>query len=260
MRTKGLRRALAGVGAAALLTFPIAASAQAPRANDGRSLADEPAATQAVFQAAWGDQAATQWVEEHNAELARIGPATDRDTRDTGGIPGTGARGAGGTGGDTTDTGGSPGTGARGADDKAPGVQDRPSAPGTGQTGTGAGAAAPGSNVGAVPPPGQMPPGAMPPGAIPPGAVPPGATGPGMSAAPISPGTGLPAGQGTGMATNLTAPPTSGGGVGQPAPATSGGGVGQPPAAPATTNQSVASGAPVAAPTPSFGVVRGGSR
>jgi uncharacterized surface protein with fasciclin (FAS1) repeats len=42
-------------------------------ARDGQTLAAQPQSVQQLFQAAWGDQAATRWVEEHNAELSRAG-------------------------------------------------------------------------------------------------------------------------------------------------------------------------------------------
>jgi len=42
-------------------------------ARDGRSLATESAMTQAMFVAVWADRAADQWVQEHNAQLARQG-------------------------------------------------------------------------------------------------------------------------------------------------------------------------------------------
>jgi quercetin dioxygenase-like cupin family protein len=44
-----------------------------PVARDGQSLATQCAATQMLFQAVHGEQAATRWVQEHNAELARMG-------------------------------------------------------------------------------------------------------------------------------------------------------------------------------------------
>jgi quercetin dioxygenase-like cupin family protein len=44
-----------------------------PAARDGQSLATQSAATQALFQAVHGEQAAARWVQEHNAELARMG-------------------------------------------------------------------------------------------------------------------------------------------------------------------------------------------
>jgi hypothetical protein len=43
----------------------------APRATDGRSILDEPQATQASFIAVWGEQAGARWVTEHNAEVSR---------------------------------------------------------------------------------------------------------------------------------------------------------------------------------------------
>jgi uncharacterized surface protein with fasciclin (FAS1) repeats len=42
-------------------------------ARDGQSLASQPPATQALFAAVWGNAAATQWVREHEANLARMG-------------------------------------------------------------------------------------------------------------------------------------------------------------------------------------------
>src|SRR4029434_7378225 len=45
-----------------------------PRATDGRSLFDESLATQTMFIAVWGNNAAERWVFEHNAELARLQP------------------------------------------------------------------------------------------------------------------------------------------------------------------------------------------
>jgi hypothetical protein len=44
-----------------------------PIANDGQTLATQPAATQLRFLNAYGDQAAQKWVDEHNAALARQG-------------------------------------------------------------------------------------------------------------------------------------------------------------------------------------------
>jgi len=40
-------------------------------ARDGQSLAGQPAATQAMFKAVWGDRAAHEWAQEHNAALPR---------------------------------------------------------------------------------------------------------------------------------------------------------------------------------------------
>ena len=42
-------------------------------ARGGQSLAGQSAATQAMFKAAWGDSAAQRWVQEHEAELTRLG-------------------------------------------------------------------------------------------------------------------------------------------------------------------------------------------
>jgi plastocyanin len=46
-------------------------SASAMVAKDGQSLASQPAATQALFTAVWGDRAAQEWATEHNAALSR---------------------------------------------------------------------------------------------------------------------------------------------------------------------------------------------
>ena len=40
-------------------------------ASDGQSLSSQSAATQAMFQAVWGDRAAQEWVQEHDAALRR---------------------------------------------------------------------------------------------------------------------------------------------------------------------------------------------
>jgi len=59
---------------------PPAAGAAAPApppapgasvAMDGQSLATQSAATQAMFTSVWGDRAAQEWVQEHNAALSR---------------------------------------------------------------------------------------------------------------------------------------------------------------------------------------------
>ncbi len=42
------------------------------QARDGQCLASQPAAVQAAFMAVWGDRAGARWVEEHEAELARL--------------------------------------------------------------------------------------------------------------------------------------------------------------------------------------------
>jgi quercetin dioxygenase-like cupin family protein len=47
---------------------------QEPRASDGIGLSSESWATRASFAAVWGEQAATRWVEERNAALARSEP------------------------------------------------------------------------------------------------------------------------------------------------------------------------------------------
>jgi hypothetical protein len=38
-------------------------------ARDGRQLSTEPAATQALFMAVWGNRAAVEWAAEHNTTL-----------------------------------------------------------------------------------------------------------------------------------------------------------------------------------------------
>ena len=48
----------------------VLAPGQEPTAIDGRRLSGESAATQALFRAVWGDQAALEWVNEHNAAIA----------------------------------------------------------------------------------------------------------------------------------------------------------------------------------------------
>jgi plastocyanin len=48
-----------------------AASASSTVASDGQSLAGQSAATQAMFAAVWGDRAAQEWAQEHNASLPR---------------------------------------------------------------------------------------------------------------------------------------------------------------------------------------------
>ena len=56
-------------------TAPAAPASPAPTnltvARDGQSLASQSAATQAMFNAVWGNRAAQQWAQEHNAALAR---------------------------------------------------------------------------------------------------------------------------------------------------------------------------------------------
>ncbi len=71
------RRWMIACGTAATMTLPMAATAwmqggTSPRASDGQSLPDQSPATQASFIAVWGDQAASHWVVEHEAELARV--------------------------------------------------------------------------------------------------------------------------------------------------------------------------------------------
>jgi hypothetical protein len=50
---------------------PAAPTASPTVARDGQSLSSQSAATQALFSAVWGDRAALEWVQEHNAALAR---------------------------------------------------------------------------------------------------------------------------------------------------------------------------------------------
>jgi plastocyanin len=57
----------AGTNTAAAPAAPATTSASATK--DGQSLASQSAATQAMFNAVWGNQAAQQWVREHNAAL-----------------------------------------------------------------------------------------------------------------------------------------------------------------------------------------------
>ncbi len=63
----GGQAAPAAVAAAA----PAAAATGSSVARDGQSLAGQPAATQAMFRAVWGDRAAQEWIQEHNAALPR---------------------------------------------------------------------------------------------------------------------------------------------------------------------------------------------
>jgi uncharacterized cupredoxin-like copper-binding protein len=72
-------------GGGASVTAPAASTATAPAATagspstsstvarDGQNLAGQPSATQAVFTAIWGGAAAQRWVQEHDAELTRLG-------------------------------------------------------------------------------------------------------------------------------------------------------------------------------------------
>jgi hemoglobin len=45
----------------------------APTARDGQSLSTQTQAVRDWFRVVWGDRAETRWVEEHNAEIARLG-------------------------------------------------------------------------------------------------------------------------------------------------------------------------------------------
>ena len=66
-----------GMGGQAAPAAPVAAAPAAAPATgssvtrDGQSLAGQPAATQAMFRAVWGDRAAQEWIQEHNAALPR---------------------------------------------------------------------------------------------------------------------------------------------------------------------------------------------
>jgi putative tryptophan/tyrosine transport system substrate-binding protein len=64
----------AGLAALAMLgarAWPVGAQTipSIPRAHDGTSLVSEPLEIQATFSSVWGDRAAAQWIEEHNASL-----------------------------------------------------------------------------------------------------------------------------------------------------------------------------------------------
>lgn len=52
------------------LIFVPSAQGQQPTANDGRQFSNETTATQTLFSAVWGTQAALEWVREHDAALA----------------------------------------------------------------------------------------------------------------------------------------------------------------------------------------------
>jgi pyruvate/2-oxoglutarate dehydrogenase complex dihydrolipoamide acyltransferase (E2) component len=52
------------------LIFVPGAPGQQPTATDGRQLSNEPPGTQSLFSAVWGNQAALEWVREHDAVLA----------------------------------------------------------------------------------------------------------------------------------------------------------------------------------------------
>jgi hypothetical protein len=62
-----------GQAAAPAVTAPASAAptTSATVARDGQSLSGQSAATQAMFRAVWGDRAAQEWVQEHNAALPR---------------------------------------------------------------------------------------------------------------------------------------------------------------------------------------------
>jgi plastocyanin len=66
---------VAGAGGQAAVAPPPAAPAAGTTrvtvARDGQSLSSQSAATQSLFTAVWGDRAAQEWVEEHNAALPR---------------------------------------------------------------------------------------------------------------------------------------------------------------------------------------------
>lgn len=52
------------------VVFVPSAPGQQPSANDGRQLSNESMSTQMLFSAVWRDQAALEWVREHDAALA----------------------------------------------------------------------------------------------------------------------------------------------------------------------------------------------
>ncbi len=60
-----------GAGLAAPAPATAAPAMGSSVARDGQSLASQPAATQAMFKAVWGDRAAQEWAQEHNAALPR---------------------------------------------------------------------------------------------------------------------------------------------------------------------------------------------
>lgn len=53
---------------AALLLMPLASASAETATRDGTTLANQPAATQQMFQAAWGSMASDRWAMEHNAQ------------------------------------------------------------------------------------------------------------------------------------------------------------------------------------------------
>jgi hypothetical protein len=61
--------------AASVVAGPVRAQERPVLANDGGSLASEPLATRAMFESVYGGRAATQWVAEHEAEMAIGAPA-----------------------------------------------------------------------------------------------------------------------------------------------------------------------------------------
>jgi hypothetical protein len=70
------KRWLSGVGLAVGLVAAGTGTAwmQEQRAQDGKALSGESAATQDLFRATWAEQAEGRWVIEHNEELARLAP------------------------------------------------------------------------------------------------------------------------------------------------------------------------------------------
>jgi hypothetical protein len=48
-------------------------------ARDGKRLIDQPAQTQAMFRASWGDHADQEWATEHNASLPAVLPTATPD-------------------------------------------------------------------------------------------------------------------------------------------------------------------------------------
>jgi hypothetical protein len=69
LRAVTVGAACSGLVAALLMPSLVSAQTAPPRARDGRSLADEPQAVQAQFQAAFGDTAAAQWQRLHNLAI-----------------------------------------------------------------------------------------------------------------------------------------------------------------------------------------------
>ena len=71
---RSLRRGAPVVLGVALLLSTTSVRADEPRALDGESFAAQSTDTQQPFRATWGDEAAAQWVQEHNAAIASLLP------------------------------------------------------------------------------------------------------------------------------------------------------------------------------------------